>query len=138
MANFLGIGVSSSPPHQRGSPTMIPNRPAATISLRPDIEPVSEVDDSVVGTVTYLEDANQEPIGYNLPSDYGMPPRSGRFATVPVRIANARHRLRDLSLDGAGFLLVRHAASVRNFYDEAEVRAIYYPEVERLVRNSTG
>jgi hypothetical protein len=27
---------------------------------------------------------------------------------------------------------------MRNFYDENEVRAIYYPEVERLVRDCTG
>src|SRR5436190_1219422 len=107
---------------------MIANRLAARVSLRPAVEPVSEADDFVVGTVTYLEDANQRPIAYNLPQEYGMPARSGRFATFPVRIGNARHRVRDLSLDGAGFLLVRHVTSVRNFYDEDEVRAIYYPE----------
>lgn len=117
---------------------MIPNRLAATVSLRPGIEPASETGDFVVGTVIYLEDANQRPIAYNLPQEYGMPSRSGRFATVPVRIGNARDRVRDLSLDGAGFVLARHATSLRNFYDEAEVRAIYYPEVERLVRDSTG
>jgi hypothetical protein len=92
----------------------------------------------VVGTVTYLEDANQIPIAYNLPQEYGIPDRSGRFGTFQVRIRNARDRVHDLSLDGAGFVLARHATSMRNFYDEDEVRAIYYPEAERLVRISTG
>ena len=67
-----------------------------------------------------------------------MPVRSGRYASVPVHIGNGRHRIRDLSLDGAGFLLLRHRTSVSNFFDETEVRTIYYPEVERLVRTSTG
>jgi hypothetical protein len=116
---------------------MIANRVAATNSFRPDFEPASAAGE-VVGTVTYLEDADQTPIAYNLPQEYGMPARSGRFATVPVRIANARDRVRDLSLDGAGFVLARHATSVKNFHDEAELRAIYYPEVEQLVRNATG
>ena len=117
---------------------MIANRLPATASFRPNIEPASETGGFVVGTVSYLEDANQTPIAYNLPQEYGMPARSGRFAAFPVRIRNARDRARDLSLDGAGFALARHATSMRNFYDDGEVRAIYYPEVERLVRNSTG
>ncbi len=117
---------------------MISNRIADATSLRPAIEPASERGDFVVGTVTYLEDANQRPIAYNLPQSYGKPARFGRFAAFPVRIGNARDRLRDLSLDGTGFVLARHATSVRNFYDEVEVRAVYYPEVERLVRESTG
>jgi hypothetical protein len=117
---------------------MITTRLSATASFPTGLEPASETRDFVVGTVTYLEDANQTPIAYNLPQEYGMPARSGRFATVPVRIRNARDRARDLSLDAAGFVLARHATYVSNFYDDAEVRAIYYPEVERLVRDSTG
>ncbi len=117
---------------------MIANRLPATASFRPAIETASETSDFVVGTVTYLVDANQRPIAYNLPQEYGMPARSGHFDIFQVRIRNARDRVRDLSLDGAGFVLARHATMMRNFYDDAEVRAIYYPEVERLVRDATG
>jgi hypothetical protein len=117
---------------------MIATRLSATASFRQRIEPAAETGGFVVGTVSYLEDANQTPLAYNLPREYGMPARSGRFAAVPVRISNARDRARDLSLDGAGFVLAERATSMRNFYDENEVRAIYYPEVERLVRDHTG
>jgi hypothetical protein len=117
---------------------MIASRLPATPSFRPAVEPASETGDFVVGTVSYLEDANQTPIAYNLPQEYGMPARSGRFATLPVRIWNARDRALDLSLDGAGFVLARRATSMRDFHDDGEVRAIYYPEVERLVRDATG
>ena len=107
-------------------------------SRRPHLEPASETDDFVLGTVSYLEDANQTPIAYNLPREYGMPARSGRFAAVPVRIRNARGLARNLSLDGAGFVLARRATAVRNFHDENQIQATYYPEVERLVRDATG
>lgn len=63
---------------------MIANRLPATASFRPAVEPASETGDFVVGTVSYLEDANQTPIAYNLPQEYGMPARSGRFATLPT------------------------------------------------------
>ena len=117
---------------------MIATRLSAMASFRPAIEPASNTGGFVLGTVSYLEDANQTPIAYNLPQEYGMPARSGRFAAVPVRIRNARDRALELSLDGAGFVLAERATSIRNFYDESEVRAIYYPEVERLVREATG
>jgi hypothetical protein len=35
-------------------------------------------------------------------------------------------------------VLTHHESKVVNFYDEAEVRAIYYPEVERLLKEATG
>jgi hypothetical protein len=117
---------------------MIANRLPVPTSFRPHSELACETGEFVVGTVSYLEDANQTPIAYNLPQEYGMPARSGRFATVSVWIRNARGLARDLSLDGAGFVLARHGTSVRNFFDDPEVRAIYYPEVERLVRDATG
>jgi hypothetical protein len=34
--------------------------------------------------------------------------------------------------------LVPHISSVKNFYDSDEVKRVYYPEMERLVRASTG
>ena len=84
---------------------MIATRVSVTASFRPGIDPASETGDFVVGTVSYLEDANQTPVAYNLPQECGMPARSGRFVTFPVRIRNARDRAPDLSLDGAGIAL---------------------------------
>jgi hypothetical protein len=106
--------------------------------LPPAVGRISRPLDAIVGTVVYLEDADQEPVGYNPPVEYGKPSRVGRFASFAVRIENARGRAGELSLDREGFVLTRHATAVRNFYDEKEVRAVYYPEVERLVKQATG
>jgi hypothetical protein len=43
-----------------------------------------------------------------------------------------------VSLDREGFALVRQQSSVRDFYDEDEVRNVYYPEAERLIKAATG
>lgn len=112
----------------------------SSVSARPEptFDPVSRPLDAVTGAVVYLEDADQEPVGYNPPAAYGQPTRVGRFASFSVQVENARGRAHELSLDKEGFVLTRHATAVRNFYDEQQVRAVYYPEIERLVREATG
>ncbi|HEX4211540.1 MAG TPA: CmcJ/NvfI family oxidoreductase [Candidatus Binataceae bacterium] len=55
--------------------------------------------------------------------------------TVTIRDARA---MTDLSLDREGFILAQRASAVRNFYDAGEVRAIYYPEVAKLLIDLTG
>jgi hypothetical protein len=42
------------------------------------------------------------------------------------------------SLDREGFALVRQNSSVKDFYDEDEVRSVYYPEAEWLIKTATG
>jgi hypothetical protein len=62
-------------------------------------------------------------------------PRS-KGALVPIY--DGRPLLKQLSLDREGFVLRRHATAVANFYDAEEVRSIYYPEVEHLLKEVTG
>jgi hypothetical protein len=55
-----------------------------------------------------------------------------------VPIYDGRAELRQLSLDRQGFELRHQETAVANFYDVAEVCAVYYPEVERLLKVATG
>ncbi len=64
--------------------------------------------------------------------------RTGDFELRTVPIADGRHLAEHFSLDREGFELTNHVTAVSDFLDEDEVRAIYYPEVERLVRDATG
>jgi len=41
-------------------------------------------------------------------------------------------------LDRNGFRFVRHDTKVREFYDEAEIKRVYYPEMEALVKAESG
>jgi hypothetical protein len=49
-----------------------------------------------------------------------------------ILIANARES--DCSLERNGFELVEQRTAVRDFFDPAELESVYYPEIERLVR----
>jgi hypothetical protein len=89
-------------------------------------------------TLNYLIDRTEKPVTYMYTPPPGVPPRTGRFAPHPVAIYDGRAGGRELSLDTAGFMLTRHETAVKNFYDEKEVRAVYYPEVEQLMKAVTG
>ncbi len=68
----------------------------------------------------------------------GIPSRSGQYIAHTLPIFNGRVLQDHLSLDRHGFQLIRRKTQVKNFYDAQEVKAIYYPEVEYLVRKFTG
>lgn len=92
----------------------------------------------VEAAMIYLTHADQKPVSYNPPPGAGKPRRDGDYAAYPVRVRDGRAIAAKLSLDRQGFLLVRHASGVADFYDDDAVRDAYYPEVERLVADATG
>jgi hypothetical protein len=55
-----------------------------------------------------------------------------------VRIHNMRPIASDFSLDREGFVLIGHSCTACNFWDQDEVRRIYYPEIAQRVRDLTG
>jgi len=61
--------------------------------------------------------------------------RSGR-RLMPIH--DARPLIESLSLDVEGFLLKRSTTGISNFYDPEQVRSIYYPEAEQIVKEATG
>lgn len=63
-----------------------------------------------------------------------------RFATEThvVPINDVRPFADDVTLDHEGFELRRHRSAVFDFYDDEEVEAVYYAEIEALLRGVTG
>jgi hypothetical protein len=104
-----------------------------------DIHIVSDTD-QVEGVLNYLASSAERPVLYN--DAYELPEGSPRWTvkndphTVPIR--NVRPFARRLSLDREGFVLRQHPTRVRNFYDPDEVKRVYWPEIETLVKESTG
>ena len=58
--------------------------------------------------------------------------------SASIQIHDARQLVAPPSLDAQAFALHRQPTRVSDFYDSAEVEAIYYPELERLLKNATG
>jgi hypothetical protein len=53
-------------------------------------------------------------------------------------VHNGRPYAKDFALDHDGFRFVRHDTKVANFYDEDEIRRVYYPEMEALIKAESG
>jgi hypothetical protein len=92
----------------------------------------------VEATLNYLADGAERPVSYAYTPPPGAPQTTRRNAPHTVTIRNARLILDQLSLDRQGFMLTHQDSKVTNFYDEHEVREVYYPEVERLLKEVTG
>lgn len=110
----------------------------------PDIRVPEPAADGRVGPthvdapVNYLADLSIKPVTYNPPPGTGVPQRNGNYRFFTVRVRNARPYATELSLDRQAFILTPHATKMRDFYDEAELEAVYYAEVEALIKRETG
>ncbi|HXX49400.1 MAG TPA: CmcJ/NvfI family oxidoreductase [Myxococcota bacterium] len=93
---------------------------------------------TVETTLFYLLPSAEKPRSYTFEPPPGVPRRSGKPDARAVRIADARKLPEPATLDREGFALVPHATAVRDFLDDAELRAVYEREVEALIRSVTG
>ena len=89
-------------------------------------------------SLNYLADTAEKPAVYLYTPEPGTPQRTTQTTRHEMAIQDGREILGELSLDEQGFALERCESAVANFYDAAEVRSVYYPEVERLVAEATG
>jgi hypothetical protein len=55
-----------------------------------------------------------------------------------VPIHNGRPHANEFELDRHGFCFVGHDTKVVDFYDENEIRRVYYPEMEALIKAQSG
>ena len=94
--------------------------------------------ESVDTSLMYLVDTGEKPVSHsNAPGTTPIQHR-GRYEERPVTVHNGRPIVDSLSLDRQGFVFVKHETKVKDFYDAEEVRSVYYPEMERLVKQRSG
>src|SRR3954452_19077320 len=96
------------------------------------------VGETIDATVNYVVN-NGEKLFTETAGPGGTDVRTG--GTVDPRhvpIHNARLHSDPFVLDREGFRFVRHDTAVADFYDEDEIRRVYYPEMEALVKAESG
>jgi len=93
---------------------------------------------SVVAPLNFLVPMAEKPVAYNYDPPPGVPVRTGKGEEHRVPIRDARPLISRLSLDKEGFVLLHHETAVKNFYDEDEITAVYYPECEQVIKEATG
>jgi len=93
---------------------------------------------SVVAPLNFLVPMAEKPVAYNYEPPPGIPVRTGQRETHRVPIRDARPMIDQLSLDREGFVLLHKQTAVTDFYNEEQIKALYYPECERVMREATG
>ncbi len=92
----------------------------------------------VDAALNYQAETSERPVTYQYTPPPGVPQTTRKSDPRMIAIYDARPIADDLSLDGQGFALIHHQSTVTDFYDEEQVRRIYYPETERLLKEYTG
>jgi hypothetical protein len=91
----------------------------------------------VTGEVTYLARMAERAHTYAYDLPPGQPRSNMRPDNRRVPIYDMRP-MGELSLDREGFTLIDAPTQVRDLYDEEELRNVYFPEVELLIKDTTG
>ncbi len=94
--------------------------------------------DHVRAQIEFLRPTPQRPFSYGHEPAAGDPPPTASFELRPVDIHNVRQARSPLSLDRNGATLVTHRSGVADFYDEAQLIKIYYPEAAAAIQAATG
>ena len=102
-------------------------------------ERVEETSPVVEALINYSVDIGVKPASYGgIDTFEADKKRTGKYQEYKVTIHDGRVIAKELSLDREGFIFVQHDTKMRDFYDEAEIRAVYYPEIEQLVKETSG
>lgn len=102
-------------------------------------EPVEQSAPAFEALLNYLADTTETPESYGgVNQSVADQKRKGKYAEHRMAIYNGRAIVDQLSLEREGFILVQHETKIKNFYDDDEVRSVYYKETEELVQQTSG
>jgi len=105
------------------------------------VQVVAEQDvapDTIEASVNYLLDTGETPYTYTGGPGSTEVRSGGTPDPHRVVMHNGRGDAGRFVLDRDGFRFIRHDTKVADFFDEAEVRRVYYTEMEALVKAETG
>jgi hypothetical protein len=98
---------------------------------------VKEARDIVAG-LHYTVDTGVKPVNETFGPNNIRRRVSGEHEVRPMAIRNGRPLRDEFDLEVTGFELVDHPTRVRDFFDPEELKRVYYPEVEALIKKVSG
>jgi hypothetical protein len=93
---------------------------------------------AITAELLYAIDTGEKPVNETFGPGNIHRRTTGAKERRAVEIRDGRPLAGRLSLDENGFEFVRHATRVADFFDAAELKAVYYPEVEQLIKDVSG
>jgi len=64
--------------------------------------------------------------------------KTGTHQLMPMAVRNGRLLAGELALEKQGFVFVEHSTKVADFFDAEQLKSVYYPEVEQLIKRESG
>src|SRR5689334_238169 len=92
----------------------------------------------VEAELNYLGQTDKRPRYYAYEPAAGDQPTVMPYEPHVMQIRDLRPIAGELDLDTQGFALVEQRSAVKDFWDDDEVRRVYYPEAERFLKEATG
>ena len=94
--------------------------------------------ESVTVDIPYTVDTGEKLVNETFGPNSIRRSRTGTEDKRPMAVANGR-LLRDrFSLDEQGFVFMEHKTKVADFFDAEQLKTVYYPEVEQLIKKTSG
>jgi len=102
-------------------------------------QPIEESSPAIEALLNYLIDTGDKPASYGgVSSIEADQKRKGKYQEYRMTVRDGRAIANQLSLEREGFIFVKHETKVKDFFDEEDVRSVYYPETEQLVKENSG
>jgi hypothetical protein len=99
----------------------------------------STVPETIEATLTYFLDTEAMPVTLvGAPGISDLRTGGGKPDPRQIVLRNGRPYAERFALEREGFRFVHHDTKVADFFDEDEIRRIYYPEMEALVKAESG
>ncbi len=94
--------------------------------------------DTIEASVNYMLRDGEKPFTYTGGPGSTEVRSGGNLDPHVMQIRNGRPHAGRFALDRDGFRFVPHPTKVQSFFDEDEVRRVYYPEMEALIKAESG
>jgi len=99
---------------------------------------VETVPDVIEATVNYVQNNGERLFTYTGAPGGNDRRQGGTYDPRTVKMHNGRLETDRFVLDRDGFRFVPHPTKMRDFYDEDEIRSVYYPEMVELIKAQSG
>src|SRR5690242_17062454 len=103
------------------------------------IAELETVPETIEATLKYFVNTGATPVTVvGAPGASDLRTGGGESDPRQVLLHNGRPSADRFALERDGFRFVHHDTKVADFYDEDEIRRVYYPEMEALIKTESG
>jgi hypothetical protein len=93
---------------------------------------------ALTAEIPYIVDTGEQIVNETFGPNNIRRRRTGTQELKPMEVRDGRPMVREFDLEKNGFILVEHKTRVADFFDPEQLESVYYPEVERLIRETSG